>query len=204
MDHRELEGVMDAPLTFSVLRTANVARCSTWHKGFPDDGLWLGVDWSNAAGGEMGEAANVVKKLRRWDTDTVGALDPSRELLLLQLGHEIADTIIYLDLVAAFFRVPARIGTLAESIDWDIPRTEGWIGSHWSNAAIGAVGKVADAVMTWEWPENERPKLRLEAALAVTHTYLGRLAWFYSINIDTAVIGKFNFISEREGLPHRL
>lgn len=191
-------------LTFVRLREVNVERCSTWHKGFPDDGVWVGVDWSNAAAGEMGETANVVKKLRRIETDTKGALDPSREVLLVKLGHEIADTMIYLDLVAAYFRLEPRIGTLAESIDWDIPRTENWTGSHWSNAAASQVGKVCSVVMTIDWAESIQPLVRLQAALAVSHTFLGRLAAYYKVDLDAAVIGKFNFISEREGLPHRL
>lgn len=92
-------------LDFAQLRRANLARVARWHAGFPHDG-WSGADWSNAAAGEMGEAANVVKKLRRGETAMKpGAKDPSRETLLAMLADEIADTITYLDLLAAFYGI---------------------------------------------------------------------------------------------------
>ncbi len=94
-----------ASLTFSQLRETNVARCARWHPGFPNDGLWNGADWSNAAAGEMGEACNVVKKLRRQETGGRGAVDPEYSVLLDKLGDEIADTIIYLDLLGVFYGI---------------------------------------------------------------------------------------------------
>ena len=191
-------------LTFARLREVNVERCSTWHKGFPNDGKWLGVDWSNAAFGEMGEAANEVKKLRRWDTDTVGALDPSREVILVKLGHEIADTLIYLDLLEAFYGIPARLGTHADLANFDFPNTEGWIGSHWSNAAAGSMGKVCRAVEAMDLPAEHEPRGVLAQAVTITISDIGGLAKFYGVDLSTAITSKFNFISEREGLPHRL
>jgi NTP pyrophosphatase (non-canonical NTP hydrolase) len=98
---------MDGPaaLSFAQLRAVNVERAARWHPGFPNDGKWNGADWSNAAAGEMGEACNVVKKLRRQETGGRGAVDPDYHVLLSKLGDEIADTIIYLDLLAAFYGV---------------------------------------------------------------------------------------------------
>lgn len=87
-------------LSFHDLRDTNVERCKRWHPGFPDDD-WTVADWSNAAAGEMGEAANVVKKIRRGQFGHPGANDPSRQVLLDMLANEIADTVIYLDLLAA-------------------------------------------------------------------------------------------------------
>jgi len=87
-------------LTFSDLRDVNVSRCKRWHPGFPDD-AWTIADWSNAAAGEMGEAANVVKKIRRLQFGRPGALDPTADVLQGMLADEIADTVIYLDLLAA-------------------------------------------------------------------------------------------------------
>lgn len=87
-------------LTFHDLRQVNVERCKRWHPGFPAD-EWTIADWSNAAAGEMGEAANVVKKLRRSEFGHPGANDPSRDELEEMLADEIADTVIYLDLLAA-------------------------------------------------------------------------------------------------------
>ena len=99
-------------LDFDQLRETNVTRCQRWH----DEGLsiaeidtaprsWSGADWSNAAAGEMGEAANVVKKLRRAETGVRAARDPSPEALVEMLGDEIADTITYLDLLANYYGI---------------------------------------------------------------------------------------------------
>lgn len=95
------EGITPAPpLTFDDLTGVNLVRVRRWHPGFPDD-AWTLADWSNAMLGEAGEAANIVKKLRRGETGTPGALDPDRAELVRRLGEELADTLIYLDLVAA-------------------------------------------------------------------------------------------------------
>jgi len=100
-------------LTFSTLRAVNAQRARRWHEGFPDaidePSDWTGADWSNAAAGEMGEAANVVKKLRRLETGIRQAEqgsepdDAYRAMLLQKLAKEIGDTVIYLDLLATFY-----------------------------------------------------------------------------------------------------
>lgn len=57
-------------LDFEALRKINADRCREWHgpDWLDDDDPWTLADWSNAMSGEAGEAANVVKKLRRWQT----------------------------------------------------------------------------------------------------------------------------------------
>lgn len=52
---------------------------------------WTLADWSNAMCGEAGEAANIVKKIRRGD------IDPE---LIRKLGDELADLSAYIDLLA--------------------------------------------------------------------------------------------------------
>lgn len=100
-NHYTVEG-----LTFARLRAINARRCARWHPGFPshEDG-WTGSDWSNAMGGECGEAQNVVKKLRRIDMGMQGNVDPEQEELIKQLGDEIADTVIYADLLAEYYGI---------------------------------------------------------------------------------------------------
>ncbi len=83
----ELEGA----LSFDTLRRANDARNSSLFQG--ED--WSLTDWTLAAFGELGEAANLVKKIRRGD-EGEGLADLREEL-----GHEIADVVIYLDLLAS-------------------------------------------------------------------------------------------------------
>lgn len=84
----------------------NATRADRWHRGFPhnDDG-WSGADWSNAMCGEAGEAANVVKKLRRIEFSLEGNRDQSFEDLKAKLAAELADTFTYLDLLATFYHL---------------------------------------------------------------------------------------------------
>jgi NTP pyrophosphatase (non-canonical NTP hydrolase) len=91
-------------LSFWTLAKVNAARCLRWHPGFPND-AWTGADWSNAMAGEAGEAANVVKKLRRAELNTRGALDPPPPVLYAALGDELADVVIYADLLATYYGI---------------------------------------------------------------------------------------------------
>ena len=85
------------------LRIINAKRLERWHG--PNTEPWLGVDWSNAMGGECGEAQNVVKKLRRLETGTRAQDQPSFPELQKKLADEIADTIIYADLLASYYGI---------------------------------------------------------------------------------------------------
>lgn len=81
---------------FSVL---NRRRCES-EKGFNHklDG-WSLSDWMTATMGELGEAANVAKKLNRVRDGIPGNSEMPDELRKA-LADEIADTFIYLDLLA--------------------------------------------------------------------------------------------------------
>jgi NTP pyrophosphatase (non-canonical NTP hydrolase) len=93
-------------LSFNELREANVARCQRWHPGFPIDDTWTGADWSNAMCGEVGEAANVVKKIRRVETGSApGPDDPPVGTLVKMLADELGDIIAYADLLAAYYGI---------------------------------------------------------------------------------------------------
>jgi NTP pyrophosphatase (non-canonical NTP hydrolase) len=85
-------------LTFAALRAANIVRCARWHSGGVES--WSLSDWMTATCGELGEAANVVKKLNRV-RDGLAGNDKTPEQLREMLGKELADTAIYLDLLAA-------------------------------------------------------------------------------------------------------
>jgi len=75
-------------LTFSALRKANYERCVTSYKHAIDD--WSPTDWACATAGEVGELCNLIKKLRRGE-----------DIPLEDVGREMADVVIYLDLLAA-------------------------------------------------------------------------------------------------------
>ncbi len=89
-------------LTFGQLQEANRSRCERWHPGGVAD--WTGSDWGIAAAGEMGEALNYVKKLNRVRDDFPGNTQTERELLD-GLARELADTTIYLDLLAQRYNI---------------------------------------------------------------------------------------------------
>ena len=86
-------------LTFEALRDANVRRCeSIFHKVAE----WSPTDWACAMAGEAGEVCDAVKKLRRLDHGTNTEKDPQTVgEAIADIGEEIADTIMYLDLLAA-------------------------------------------------------------------------------------------------------
>lgn len=75
-------------LTFNALRAASAAR----EHAFPDCSDWEPNDWFTAFAGEVGEAGNILKKIRRKDF----TLDEARVIL----AKELADAQIYLDWLA--------------------------------------------------------------------------------------------------------
>jgi NTP pyrophosphatase (non-canonical NTP hydrolase) len=86
-------------LSFDMLRAANTARLPLFknRKGEPahsepDGSDWSLCDWSNAVVGEIGEAANIIKKVRRGDL----TLEEARPAL----AKEFADAVTYLDILA--------------------------------------------------------------------------------------------------------
>lgn len=81
------------------LRRANIARLPLFknRKGLPahserDGSDWALSGWSNACLGELGESANIIKKIERGDM----TLEEARE----QLAEELADVQTYLDILA--------------------------------------------------------------------------------------------------------
>ena len=87
------------PMTFGEFSQANRDRCES-PKGFnhPLDG-WSTSDWMTALVGEIGEAANVVKKLNRVRDGIPGNKVKPKELSD-QLRKELGDVFVYLDLMA--------------------------------------------------------------------------------------------------------
>ena len=87
-------------LTFDQLRETNVTRClDAFHYSIEE---WSPTDWACALAGECGEACNLIKKLRRLEgqplTPEIGV---KRGELIREVAHELADMIIYADLLAA-------------------------------------------------------------------------------------------------------
>ena len=91
-------------LTLKQLSETNLKRAQRWHKSENLDDWSIG-DWAVAAAGEMGEICNVVKKLKRLEHDFASKNEPDRQIdtkeqAIKEIGAEIADTVLYLNLLA--------------------------------------------------------------------------------------------------------
>jgi NTP pyrophosphatase (non-canonical NTP hydrolase) len=90
-------------LSFASLRAANVARCN---EVFHPLDSWSATDWATALAGEAGETCNAVKKLRRLADGTNTEKDPKTvDECVSAIAVELADTVIYADLLAARLRI---------------------------------------------------------------------------------------------------
>lgn len=132
--------------TFRGLRFVNVKRCEESFHKIAD---WTPAEWMTAVAGEVGEAANLIKKLRRIETDGLDS-PQNREMLgwvrqhhpngeplgaddlkdavtkeiKNRIGDEIADVVIYLDLLAE------RLGIdMGEAVIRKFNRTSEKVGS---------------------------------------------------------------------------
>lgn len=85
---------------FHVFSHVNLARCLRWHPQGINS--WSRSDWAVAMVGEAGEACNVIKKLNRIRDGLVGnhGEDADASVLRAKLGKELADVVIYCDLMA--------------------------------------------------------------------------------------------------------
>lgn len=94
-----MEKPMKAEFGMREFSAENLARCTS-PDGFnhPLDS-WSLSDWMTATLGELGEAANVTKKLNRYRDGIPGNKETEAELREM-LADELADTFIYLDLLA--------------------------------------------------------------------------------------------------------
>ncbi len=95
-------------LTFNALRRANIARLPLFKNKHgqpahsqPDGGDWDLPMWTTAVTGELGEFANMLKKFVRGDL--------TFEEFQEQGGKELADVMIYLDILA--FRMGINLGS---------------------------------------------------------------------------------------------
>jgi len=76
-------------MDFQEFHKANMERCQDFFEHIGKDNDWTISDWATATTGELGELCNLIKKLRR------GENVPTSDI-----GEELADTFIYLDLLA--------------------------------------------------------------------------------------------------------
>lgn len=77
---------MSKALTFGELSAANLQRCEECFRKLDE---WSPGDWMNTVVGEVGECAHLITDLRL-----------GKDVSLIAVGEEMADTVIYLDLLA--------------------------------------------------------------------------------------------------------
>ena len=111
-------------VNFETLRDANMSRVVRWH-GQAGVKAWSLSDWGVAFAGEAGEACDKIKKFNRIihgvanESDIRGTADARREIML-----ELADTITYADLIAAWLKEPLapwiriKFNTVSEKYDF--------------------------------------------------------------------------------------
>lgn len=73
----------------------NRERSRDWMRGQE----WSTSDWGVAMAGEAGEVCDAIKKLNRLRDDLQGG-SKNREERVKEIGKELADTFLYLDLLA--------------------------------------------------------------------------------------------------------
>lgn len=162
-------GYMTNGLTFNALREANLARLPLFQnaQGEPahaeaDGSDWTNAQWLQAVLGELGELANVLKKVDRGDF----ALEEAGE----QIAHELADVVTYLDILAMrldvdlgravvdkFNLVSARVhaGVRLDGPDWFYDAKLGRVPAEVVQAMRGSsvrLSEVSDASANWPPP----------------------------------------------------
>ncbi len=100
----------------------NRKRCEAADGFGHDIGSWSLSDWMTATLGELGEASNVAKKLNRVRDGITGNAETPDDLRNM-LADEIADTFIYLDLLAQSQGI-----SLADAVATKFNRTSDKIG----------------------------------------------------------------------------
>lgn len=105
-----INGTIENPvaLTLSRIQMVNGFRAKRWHG---ETNNWTVLEWAGAMCGEAGEAANVAKKLRRFEQGLTGNRESPSELIA-KLREEIADTILYAMLLASSYSIDIEMAVV--------------------------------------------------------------------------------------------
>ncbi len=172
------------------LRSLSSTRVVRWHPGGIVD--WSHEEWATAVIGELGEAMNVVKKLNR-DADGIVGNDEDRPTLIVRLGEELADLLIYFDLfvhrTGNHTLTGATVHIATNLRDEPLTRKSMYddqLAWHFCEVMFRALSSAAPVYI----------------APAVVEMFL--FADRYGIDLFTATCEKFNRTSEKYGFPERL
>ena len=96
-------------LSFKEFDRINWNRAQKWH----ETKSWDAADWMVATVGELGEAANILKKLKQSEDGILGNSETDIDLEE-KLAEELADTLTYLFLLADKCGVNLEVQTIAK------------------------------------------------------------------------------------------
>lgn len=184
----------------TTLREANRKRAKLWHP--TPESEWTPRQWFKALLGEIGEAADADKKLDRF-SGGAAHIGADRAALAQALGDEIADSLIYLDLLAE------SVGVRPEFLwNYDYPPCE--TSQYQSSEDIfldlaidlGHLGfslrYVQDRTAeTYSGPTTQK-------YIRSVQKYLLILGQFHGLDLSRAVQDKFNAVSNKYGFPVRV
>jgi len=187
---------------YARLRIANVTRQKEWDK---DGGISLSYR-GNELTGETGEACNIIKKLDREKLGIRGSRATPD-----QLAEELADVIICADLVGATLSVDLAAAVIhARPREWAYIDTLDPAGGlsflgNLLGRCVGEVNRLLDLIARRDLqPESDDGSAWLYggkgAALARVCLVVEKIASLASIDLDDAVIDKFNATSRKVGL----
>lgn len=209
-------------LKFQELRDANIERCFQFldargNKAHPDGVKgWSITQWANACIGELGEAANLIKKIDRGDyyvelpkrseddyyaPDTVWLAEHKPKLesaAILELADELADVVIYFDLFCE------RGGISLQKIaDYKFCSLPGQVSFQLVEKTTFVPSKTVPEQLV-------AASIKLSTVISAQTDHftffreIMRLSILANINLAEAVVRKFNFISDRQGISVRL
>ena len=104
-----------------------------------------------------------------------------------------------------------REANVTRCLKWHPAGLQSWSPSDWLTAITGELGELASLLKMRNRERDGLPgnkfsptRKQIEGEIADVFTYLDLLAASMDINLDDAVITKFNEISERVGFPDRV
>ncbi len=209
LTHEEKNMPIKQDLTFAALRRANTLRLPLFKNGRgepahsrPDGSDWTLGEWMNAILGELGEAANMIKKIRRGDV--------SLETFVIRdnLAMELADIVTYGDITCfqmkmefGFFNSFDELRKEAQRrIENSVVGTGGLSLGEWMNSAFGHFGRVA-AMVDYRIGQPHFLYRSPTVSENMAHGLMAIACAAQSAGMDLggATVGKFNTVSARVG-----
>ena len=179
------------PLRLNTLRLMNVARA---HESYPACHRWTPSDWMNALVGEVGETANMLKKLSIPESYTEAEIDA----LWYNLGGELADILIYLDLLCAKLNIDLGAAVIQKFNEVSArPKVNSPRRLLMPSARLSTVDALDDAVMQLM---AEMPLVEVRSSIGgwlVDATDRGRAA----IYLPTQVMEQINRHKNKDAVP---